>query len=104
MIARVPFDEGSLTGTLTPDITWPDGDWRNSYFTPENLAATLPRVERAQEDVPAGMTMPELALRHILAASGRHDRHSGHAEAGHVAQNLAASDARAAAPRRSWPS
>jgi aryl-alcohol dehydrogenase-like predicted oxidoreductase len=24
VIARVPFDEGSLTGTLTPDSTWPE--------------------------------------------------------------------------------
>src|SRR5690348_17333658 len=37
IIARVPFDEGSLTGTMTADMTWPKGDWRNLYFTPENL-------------------------------------------------------------------
>jgi aryl-alcohol dehydrogenase-like predicted oxidoreductase len=29
IIARVPFDEGSLAGTLTRDSKWPDGDWRN---------------------------------------------------------------------------
>src|SRR5262249_80283 len=29
VIARVPFDEGSLTGTLTRESTWPEGDWRN---------------------------------------------------------------------------
>ena len=28
VIARVPFDDGSLTGTLTKDSNWPDGDWR----------------------------------------------------------------------------
>ncbi len=38
IIARVPFDEGSLTGTLTADTRWPDGDWRNSYFNAANLA------------------------------------------------------------------
>ena len=32
VIARVPFDEGSLTGTLTADSKWPEGDWRNIYF------------------------------------------------------------------------
>src|SRR5436190_3293240 len=32
VIARVPFDEGSLTGTMTRDMRWPDGDWRNIYF------------------------------------------------------------------------
>src|SRR5437763_6181333 len=29
VIARVPFDEGSLTGTLNTGTTWPEGDWRN---------------------------------------------------------------------------
>ena len=48
VIARVPFDEGSLTGTLTRTARWPEGDWRNIYFTPENLAETLERVERLE--------------------------------------------------------
>ena len=45
VIARVPFDEGSLTGTMTLDDTWPREDWRNLYFTPENLRETLARVD-----------------------------------------------------------
>ncbi len=44
-IARVPFDEGSLIGNLTKETRWPHGDWRNSYFVPENLTATVDRVE-----------------------------------------------------------
>jgi aryl-alcohol dehydrogenase-like predicted oxidoreductase len=70
VIARVPFDEGSLTDTLTPDTRWPDGDFRNLYFQPENLTNTLERVARLRTAVPAGMTMPVLALRHILAPPG----------------------------------
>lgn len=66
IIARVPFDEGSLTGTLTADTTWPEGDFRNLYFHPENLRETLPRVDRLRAIVPGDMTMPELVLRHIL--------------------------------------
>jgi aryl-alcohol dehydrogenase-like predicted oxidoreductase len=66
VIARVPFDEGSLTDTLTADTTWPKGDFRNIYFQPENLRNTLERVAQLRPAVPAGMTMPELALRHIL--------------------------------------
>ena len=46
VIARVPFDEGTLTGNLTKESTWPEGDWRNTYFVPENL---IPSVERAEE-------------------------------------------------------
>jgi aryl-alcohol dehydrogenase-like predicted oxidoreductase len=66
VIARVPFDEGTLTGTLTRDSTWPEGDWRNTYFVPENLEASLERADRLRPVVPPGMTLPELALRWIL--------------------------------------
>src|SRR5438132_2955069 len=44
VIARIPFDEGSLTGTLTASSKWADGDWRNSYFSAAKLLATLARV------------------------------------------------------------
>ena len=66
IIARVPFDEGSLTGTLKPGMTWAEGDFRNIYFTPENLTATLARVEPLESVLPHGMDLPELALRFIL--------------------------------------
>src|SRR5207247_3063123 len=58
VIARVPFDEGSLTGTLTADSHWPDGDWRNLYFNPDHLAATLTHVDRLGPLVPEGMELP----------------------------------------------
>jgi aryl-alcohol dehydrogenase-like predicted oxidoreductase len=67
VIARVPFDEGTLTGTLTKESRWPEGDWRNTYFVAENL---IPSVERADALKPiaerAGMSLPEMALRFIL--------------------------------------
>lgn len=66
VIARVPFDEGTLTGTLTKDSTWPEGDWRNTYFVPENLVASIDRAEALRPLIPEGMTMPEMALRFIL--------------------------------------
>jgi len=93
IIGRVPFDEGSLTGTLTADTRWPPGDFRNSYFTPENLAATLPRVEALKGLVPAGMTLPEMALRHILQHPAVSTVIPGMRKLNHVEQNLAASDA-----------
>lgn len=91
IIARVPFDEGSLTGTLTADSRWPDGDFRNIYFDAANLAATLPRVERLRSVVPAGMTMPELALRHILQHRAVSTVIPGMRKLWHVEQNLAVS-------------
>ena len=92
VIARVPFDEGSLTGTLTRDSTWPEGDWRNIYFTADNLAETLERVDRLRRLVPAGMDLPEMALRFVLANPTVSTVIPGMRKASHVERNLAASD------------
>jgi aryl-alcohol dehydrogenase-like predicted oxidoreductase len=66
VIARCPFDEGTLTGTLTLQSRWPEGDWRNTYFVPENLKASVERAEALRPLIPRGMKMPEMALRFIL--------------------------------------
>jgi aryl-alcohol dehydrogenase-like predicted oxidoreductase len=92
VIARVPFDEGSLTGTLSRTSTWPEGDFRNIYFTPENLAQTLDRVERLQTLVPSGMDLPEMTLRFILANDDVSTIIPGMRKIRHVERNLAVSD------------
>ncbi len=92
IISRVPFDEGSLTGTLTADSRWPEGDWRNLYFTPAQLAATLERVDRLRPLVPAGQTLPELALRYILQHPAVTTTIPGMRKPAHVRANLGASD------------
>ena len=66
VIARVPFDEGSLTGTLTKESKWPAGDWRNTYFVPENLIPSVEHADALKLLLPKGMTMSEMALRFIL--------------------------------------
>jgi aryl-alcohol dehydrogenase-like predicted oxidoreductase len=66
VIARVPFDEGTLTGALTLDSKWPAGDWRNTYFVPENLKSSLAHAEALRPLIPGTSTMPEIALRFIL--------------------------------------
>jgi aryl-alcohol dehydrogenase-like predicted oxidoreductase len=93
VIARVPFDEGSLTGNLTPDSTWPRGDWRNTYFVPENLKASVEHAEALRPLVPDGMTMPELALRFILANPDVSTVIPGMRKLRNVEANLAVSDA-----------
>lgn len=93
VIARVPFDEGTLTGTLTLESRWPEGDWRNSYFVPENLAASVERAERLRPLVPAGSTLPEMALRFILSNSDVATVIPGMRKPAHVRANLAASEA-----------
>jgi aryl-alcohol dehydrogenase-like predicted oxidoreductase len=92
VIARVPFDEGSLTGTLTAGSRWPEGDFRNIYFNPDNLRDTLPRVEQLRAAIPPGMSMPEFALRHILQHPAVSTVIPGMRKLKHVEQNLAVSD------------
>ncbi len=93
VIARVPFDEGTLTGTLTKDSRWPEGDWRNTYFVPENLTASVERADALKPLVPAGSTMPEMALRFILSNPDVSTIIPGMRKPRHVESNLAASDA-----------
>ena len=45
VIARVPFDEGSLTGGLRPDARFPRGDFRSEYFRGDRLSETCRHVE-----------------------------------------------------------
>ena len=94
VIARVPFDEGSLTGTLTRESRWPEGDWRNLYFVPENLGPTVDRVEALRPLVPAAMTMPEMALRFCLADPRVSTVIPGMRSVAHVRANLGVSDGR----------
>ena len=94
VIARVPFDEGTLTGTLNLESRWPEGDWRNTYFVPENL---IPSVERADALKPlaarAGLSMPEMALRFILSNPAVSTIIPGMRRIKNVESNVAASDA-----------
>tara|TARA_R110002051_G_scaffold64139_1_gene116742 strand:+ start:23768 stop:24739 length:972 start_codon:yes stop_codon:yes gene_type:complete len=65
-IARVPFDEGTLTGTMTKETKFPEGDWRGTYFVPENLISSVEHADALRPLLPQGMTMAEMALRFIL--------------------------------------
>lgn len=98
VIARVPFDEGSLTGSLTTQSQWPAGDFRNIYFGDENLGPTIERVKALEEDLPRGMTLPELALRFILSNPDVSVVIPGMRRAAHVRNNIGTSDAGALPP------
>ena len=93
IIARVPFDEGTLTGNLTKDATWPEGDWRNTYFVEENLIASVERADELKKELPEGMDLPEMALRFILSNESVSTTIPGMRKLRHVRANMAASDA-----------
>lgn len=92
VIARVPFDEGTLTGTLTKESVFPADDWRSTYFVPENLNTSVDHAEALRADIPDGMTMPELALRFILNNPDVHTTIPGMRKLPHVKSNVAVSD------------
>ncbi len=100
VIARVPFDEGTLTGTLTKESSWPEGDWRNTYFVPDNLIPSVERAEALKETLrqwndehSSAITLPELALRFILTNPIVSTIIPGMRKLSHVESNIAASDA-----------
>jgi aryl-alcohol dehydrogenase-like predicted oxidoreductase len=92
VIARVPFDEGSLTGSLTLDSKWPKGDWRNTYFVAENLKSTVERVETLKPIRRGGISMAEMALRFILNNKDVSTIIPGMRKIANVESNTAASD------------
>jgi aryl-alcohol dehydrogenase-like predicted oxidoreductase len=92
VIARVPFDEGSLTGALTLDSKWPAGDWRNTYFVAENLKATVAHVEELKKIRRGGISMAEMALRFILNNKDVSTIIPGMRKIANVETNVAASD------------
>ena len=100
VIARVPFDEGTLTGTLTKESKWPEGDWRSTYFVPENLFPSVERADALKEllrkwnqEHSSRITMPEMALRFILTNPTVSTIIPGMRKLSNVETNIAASDA-----------
>jgi aryl-alcohol dehydrogenase-like predicted oxidoreductase len=92
VIVRVALDEGSLGGKMTKDTTFPKDDWRSGYFNPKNLAETMKRVDKLKAILPAGMSLPEMALRFVLSHSAVSTTIVGMRKLAHVRENIAISD------------
>jgi aryl-alcohol dehydrogenase-like predicted oxidoreductase len=68
VIVRVALDEGGLTGRITPDTTFPAGDFRNGYFAGQRRTEVHRRVEAIVADLGIKTEdMAETALRFVLA-------------------------------------
>ncbi len=92
VIARVPFDEGTLTGTLTKETTFPKNDWRATYFVPENLNSSVDHADALKPLVPDGMSLPEMALRFILSNTDVSVTIPGMRKINHVSSSMNAGD------------
>lgn len=68
VIVRVALDEGGLTGRITPDTAFPEGDFRNGYFRGDRKRQVHERVNRIMDDLGIGSDqMAETALRFVLS-------------------------------------
>jgi aryl-alcohol dehydrogenase-like predicted oxidoreductase len=92
VIARCPLDQGSLTGALTLESKWPEGDWRNTRFSADTRAETVARADALKPLVPSGETLPGMALRFILNNPTISTVIAGMRKTKNVEENLAASN------------
>ena len=86
------LNRATLTGNVTLESSWPDDDWRSTYFVPENLKSSVEHADALRPIIPEGLTMPEMALRFILNESRVQTIIPGMRKANHVRMNIAASD------------
>lgn len=92
VIARVPFDEGSLTGQIGPKATFPADDFRNSYFAGNRKHQVWKRVQRLVAGAAIALDLlPELALRFCLTHPAVSTVIPGMRTPEHVLSNVAAS-------------
>ncbi|MHB8734038.1 MAG: aldo/keto reductase [Terriglobales bacterium] len=93
VIARVPFDEGSLTGKVRPETVFPPADFRNSYFAGDRKAEVWARVQRLAQDAGVAIdALPALALQFCLSHPAVSTVIPGMRTPAHVASNTAVSD------------
>jgi len=100
VIVRVPFDEGSLTGAITPSTGFPKGDWRNLYFAGDRKQQVFQRVKMLEALLGDEVeSLPDLALRYCLHPEEVSSVIPGMRTSKHVVANAAASDAPELSPQ-----
>jgi len=94
-IVRVPLDEGGLTGKITPETTFPAGDFRNLYFRGRRRQEVADRVERLRFLLHDGAeTLTDAALRFCLSHDAVSTVIAGMRTPDHVEANCRVSDGR----------
>ena len=93
VIVRVPFDEGALTGRITPDTTFEEGDFRNDYFKGDRKREVHERVQAVVSELGASEDeIAEIALRYILSHSAVSTVIPGMRSVRNVERNMAVGD------------
>jgi len=93
VLARVPLDEGSLTGTITEQTQFQPGEFRSCYFRGDRKRQVVQRVTALEKDL-AGVegSLPEIALRFCLSHPAVSTVIPGMRSVRHVQVNCALSD------------
>lgn len=100
VIARVPLDEGGLTGTITEDTVFADDDFRSDYFRGERRTELAGRVRALEHLLGEEVTsLPELALRYVLSFAEVSTVIPGMRKVGHVEANAAIADTGCLSPQ-----
>jgi len=95
IIARVPLDEGGLSGTITLDTKFADGDMRQNYFAAERRTELVRRVDELKKLLGSeAYTISELALRYILSFDAVSTAIPGMRKEKHAEANGGVSDGR----------
>jgi aryl-alcohol dehydrogenase-like predicted oxidoreductase len=103
VIARVPFDEGGLTGAIKPDTVFPETDFRSWFFRGDRKERVFNRVERLKLLLGAeAENLAELALRFTLSHDAVSTVIPGMRNAKHVTANCSYSDGRRLTPGMLW--
>ncbi len=99
VIARVPLDEGGLTGKIAPGVTFPKDDWRHGYFKGDRPAQVAARVAKLQPVLlKESKTLVEGALRFCLSHPAVSTVIPGMRTPDHARANCAVSDGRTLSP------
>jgi aryl-alcohol dehydrogenase-like predicted oxidoreductase len=95
VLARVPLDEGALTGRIGPDTEFPEGDFRNDYFRDGRKEEVDERVRAIVADLGIERdALAETALRYILSSDAVSTVIPGMRSVRNVERNAALGDGR----------
>jgi aryl-alcohol dehydrogenase-like predicted oxidoreductase len=93
VIVRCPFDEGSLTGMITPQTSFPDDDWRNRYFRDNRKELVAEHLKPLNTLLgQEASTLAELSLRFCLSHPAVTTVIPGMRRVSHVLANTQVSD------------
>ena len=94
VVVRCPFDEGSLTGMLTPETRFAPEDFRSHYFGGDRLGETCRRADLLARAVigPKAETLAAAALKYCLSFDAVTTVIPGMRRVAHVTFNARACD------------